>query len=124
MALYSQMNKCAFKAIFFIITVIEIWLLSGITYGWASIAYVFEREGFFQYVCNSKETDRNISSFNASSSQSGPTAFHFAIGSCSLQRKSFNLVFAISLLFLCSAKFPIGIFVDKFGPRAGQIVGG
>ena len=125
MVLYSKLSSLAFKIIFFIFAVIEVLLLSGITYGWASIATIFRQRGFFSYLCNidtfeTKNVTRNSSlvSHNSESMEHDAT-----IAVCSLQRKRLNLILNVSLAFLCGAKFPIGLFIDYFGPRAGELVG-
>ena len=123
MILYNHIRKLVFQIIFFITAVIEVWLLSGIIYGWASIAVVFEREGFFQHLCSNMEIAKNGSVVNSSLTQNGTEKGHFAIGHCPRKSKRFNLIFSVSLVMLCSTKFPIGLFIDRFGPKVGQIVG-
>ena len=124
MVLYKHRNRSLFQIVFFCAAIVEILLLSGITYGWASIELVFQREGFFRSLCNSDHMGASNSSRSSSLNQTGSKEVISPVGICSLQSKRFNLVFAVSLVFLCAAKFPIGLFIDKFGPRASQIVGG
>ena len=124
MVLYKSSSILLFQVVFFIATVIEILLLSGITFGWASIEYVFQREGFFHYLCDTeskgaKMNNTDNSAFRGNCSTKG----YVTIDVCSRQSRMFNLVFNVSLAFLSTTKFPIGLFVDSFGPRAGQLFG-
>ncbi|XP_065055240.1 equilibrative nucleobase transporter 1-like isoform X1 [Rhopilema esculentum] len=127
MPLYKLGNKTIFQSVYFVFTVLEILLLSGITYGWASVVVVFQYEGFFNYLCPKENgTVNGMKSLQ----QTNATSLGF-LGRqrgyeeivCSQQSKRFNLVFNISVACLCCFKFPIGLFIDKYGPRAGQILG-
>ena len=124
MVLYKNSSILLFQVVFFIATVIEILLLSGITYGWASIEYVFQREGFFHYLCDTDSKGaKNNNTGNSAFRDNCSTEDYIAVDVCSRQSRMFNLVFNVSLAFLCTTKFPIGLFVDAFGPRAGQLFG-
>ena len=123
--LYKHKSKLLFQTAVFISSAIEVLLFSGITYGWASIACVFQHEGYFQDLCS--DGDRTLKNSTANTYAVGQNVSSksvFDFGICSLQSKRFNLIFTISLVFLCGSKLPIGVFIDKYGPRAGQTVGG
>ena len=128
MSLYTLGNKTLYQSVYFVFTVLEILLLSGITYGWASVVVVFQYEGFFNYLC--PKENGTVVNGTKSLQQTNATSLGF-LGRqrgyeevvCSQQSKRFNLVFNISVACLCCFKFPIGLFIDKYGPRAGQILG-
>ena len=85
--------------------------------------FIFEREGFFYYLCNNECTVAKNITGNSSFLGIGLTNNHLAATTCSRQSRMFNLVFIVSLAFLCTTKLPIGVFLDAFGPRAGQLFG-
>ena len=125
--LYDLRNKLPFQIIYLISSLIEVLLLSGITYGWASIAVVFKEEGFFKYLCPYQTRHSNHSA-DANTTLATVTTVSRVPGryervACSLQSKRFNLIFNVAVAFLCCFKFPIGLFADKYGPRASQILG-
>lgn len=102
----------AYLIVYFIFALIEILLMSGITYGWVSISSVFKKRGFFGELCNR---------FNRTA-KSGVKRNDGH--SCLAQEKQLNLVFNVAVSLLCASKLFIGIFTDKFGPRCSQIFGG
>ena len=124
--LYDLRNKLPFQIVYLISSLIEILLLSGITYGWASIAVVFKEEGFFKYLCP-YQTRRSNHSVHTNTTLAAVTGARvpgrYERVACSLQSKRFNLIFNVAVAFLCCFKFPIGLFADKYGPRASQTLG-
>eukprot|EP00794_Sanderia_malayensis_P014361 gene14361-15857_t len=114
-----------FKIINFVFTLLEILLASGITYGWASIIIVFMDMKFFENLCPApmpqNSTMGNTSTLYARNAHPDKTVSN---NRCIEQGRRFNLIFNVAVAVLGSAKLPIGIFVDKYGPRAGQIFGG
>ena len=124
MALYRSSNRLLYQIVYFVSAIIAILLLSGITYGWASILVVFKEKGFFQDLCQSVKNSANASSLADNSTILRTHSRYYQPAGCSAQSKMFNLVFNVSVAFLCGFKLPIGVFIDKYGPRAGQILGG
>ena len=106
---------------FFVFGWIEVLLCSGITYGWASIVYVFKVEHFYMALCDTKEmVSLNQTASNASTISIGDDG----LPGCLKQDKIFNLIFTVAVVCFTSVQFPTGLFIDKFGPRVARIVGG
>ena len=123
--LYKQIKiDCSFRLPFSSLLLLR-YGFSSITYGWASIAGVFQHEGHFRDLCNDGDMAWKNSTANAPAiGQNVSTKSVFDFGICSLQSKRFNLIFTISLVFVCGSKFTIALFIDEYGSRAGQTVRG
>ena len=119
---------------FFIFALIETLLCSGITYGWASIAVVFKEERFYMELCRSffrnqnKTNEKIATGFNLQHGRIVRSAVGYVgdgtLPGCPIQDARLNLIFTVSLFFLCGIKFPAGIFTDKCGPKIARSVGG
>ena len=48
---FADVNNSCYLAAFFCFAMLETLLCSGITYGWASIVYVFKTELFYMHLC-------------------------------------------------------------------------
>ena len=48
---FADVNNSCYLAVFFCFAMLETLLCSGITYGWASIVYVFKTEFFYMHLC-------------------------------------------------------------------------
>ena len=130
MALFSPTSKL-FPVVYFICGLLEVLLVSGITYGWAAIVPVFKQEDFYGSLCNYEDQGEANGtllpgSFNSSVGRNGSGSNRESSASdrgCVEQRERLNLVFNIAVFSLCGFTLPVGIFVDKHGPRASRIVG-
>ena len=119
---------------FFIFALIETLLCSGITYGWASIVVVFKEERFYMELCRSffrnqnKTNEKIATNFNLQHGRIVRSAVGYVddgtLPGCPIQDARLNLIFTVSLFFLCGIKFPAGIFIDKCGPKIARFVGG
>ena len=128
-----EAKRPCYYALYFLCSLAEILISSGIVYGWASLIIILKKEGYYANRCQKPtaiplwkpsqvpyypEKDRlNLTRRIPLVTSNG----YFT--NCSGQRKLLNLVFNTALSCLCASKFPIGIFVDKCGPRAAQAVG-
>ena len=109
---------------FFVFGWLEVLLCSGITYGWASIVYVFKVENLFMTMCDSEEITSLNQTVPTNSSSASVLVGADGLPGCLAQDKIFNLIFTVSVFFFTSVQFPTGLFIDKFGPRVARIVGG
>ncbi|CAK8692863.1 unnamed protein product [Clavelina lepadiformis] len=73
----------------------------GIIFGWPSLQYVLQREGYFSYLCD--ETTGNHTLQNRTEKV------------CEESEESFNLVFTLSLFSLCIFAVFEGHLLDRFG---------
>ena len=85
---------------------VENLFFAGIIFGWPSLQYVLENEGYFSYLCTS--TNASVIDGNSSEVMTSPIR-------CKEQQASFNLIFTITLAFIYGMAFPFGYMLDRFG---------
>ena len=85
---------------------LEILFFGGVVFGFPSLQYVLEQEGYFENLCSSNVTQKHLNATNLTNS---------AHITCADQEANFNLAFTLgsSLLFLVA--FPWGYLLDRFG---------
>uniref|UniRef100_A0A3P9LHX5 Solute carrier family 43 member 1b n=1 Tax=Oryzias latipes TaxID=8090 RepID=A0A3P9LHX5_ORYLA len=87
--------------------IFENLFFSAVLLGWGSLLIMLKSEGFYSHLCTDQE-NKDV---------------HGSIGLCIEQEEVLNLGFTIGSFLLSAATMPLGLLMDRFGPRPVRLVG-